>query len=113
APESAPGDSPVGRGDGGKWGVAGSSTALTGPSPRRSGPGESHASGAVPSVASMLVLHGTFVYDGKHLPKAISNFGEPLMRMRLRSSAHSRLRSFARNPSHVSLSAVTRRSALP
>src|ERR1700757_5307521 len=52
-------------------------------------------------------------YDGKHLPKATSSLGDPLMRMRLRSSAHSRLRSFARKPSHVSLSANTRRPAPP
>src|SRR5262249_48639330 len=52
-------------------------------------------------------------YEGKHLPKAISNFGDPLMWIFLRSSAHSRLRSFARKPSHVSLSALTRRSASP
>src|SRR5438874_12180612 len=52
-------------------------------------------------------------HDGKHLPKATSSLGDPLMRIFLRSKAHSRLRSFARNPSHVSLSAVTRRSASP
>src|SRR6516164_824483 len=32
-------------------------------------------------------------YDGKHLPKATSSFGDPLMRILLRSSAHNRLRS--------------------
>src|SRR5262249_49360560 len=52
-------------------------------------------------------------HEGKHFPKAISNFGDPLMRIFLRSSAHSRLRSFARKPSQFSLSAVTRRSASP
>ena len=46
-------------------------------------------------------------HDGKHLPKATSSLGDPLMRIFLRSKAHSRLRSFATNPSHVSLSAVT------
>ena len=35
------------------------------------------------------------------------------LRIVRRSKAHGRLRSFARNPSHVSLSAVTRRSASP
>ncbi len=52
-------------------------------------------------------------HDGKHLPNATSSFGEPLMRIFLRSKAHSKLRSFARKPSHVSLSAVTLRSDLP
>jgi len=51
--------------------------------------------------------------DGKHLPKATSSLGDPLIRIFRRTSAHSRLRSFARNPSHVSLSAVSRRSGVP
>jgi hypothetical protein len=55
----------------------------------------------------MLVSFPLAVHDGKHLPKATSSFGDPLMRMRRRNKAHSRLRSFARKPSHVSLSAVT------
>ena len=64
-----------------------------------------------------LLLWGLFhlesAHDGKHLPNATSSFGDPLMRILLRSKAHKRLRSFARKPSHVSLSAVTRRSASP
>src|SRR5438445_6756281 len=49
--------------------------------------------------------------NGKHLPNATSSFGEPFKRMRLVSSAHTRLRSLARKPSQVLLSAVTQRSA--
>jgi len=52
-------------------------------------------------------------YEGKHLPKATSRRGEPLIRILRRHKAHKRLRSLARKPSHVSLSAVTRRSASP
>src|SRR6185369_8651294 len=57
---------------------------------------------------SLLPLH-----DGKHLPKANNNLGDPLSRIFRLSSAHTRLRSFARKPSHVLLSAVTCRSAFP
>jgi hypothetical protein len=53
------------------------------------------------------------LHDGKHLPKASNSRGDPLIRRRRRSNAHSKLRSFARKPSQVSLSAVTRRSAAP
>lgn len=52
-------------------------------------------------------------HAGKHLPKATSSLGDPLMRIFRRKIAQSRLRSFARNPSHVSLSAVSRRSGVP
>src|SRR5262249_54026354 len=52
-------------------------------------------------------------HDGKHFPNASNNRGEPLIRIFLRSKAQTRLRSFARNPSHVSLSAVTAISASP
>src|SRR5262249_55446041 len=45
-------------------------------------------------------------HDGKHFPKASSNRGDPLMRIFRRSKAQTRLRSFARKPSHVWLSAV-------
>ena len=47
------------------------------------------------------------------MPKAIKSLGDPLIRIFRRKSAHSRLRSFARNPSHVSPSAVSRRSGVP
>jgi hypothetical protein len=40
-------------------------------------------------------------HDGKHLPNATTSLGEPLMRIRWRSKAHSRPRSFARKPSYV------------
>lgn len=50
---------------------------------------------------------GRLTHDGKHLPKATSGVGDPRMRMRLRSKAQRRLRSFARKPSHVSLSATS------
>src|SRR6516162_4768870 len=53
------------------------------------------------------------IYEGKHLPKATSSRGEPLIRILRRNKAHSSLRSLARKPSHVSLSAVMRRSASP
>ena len=52
-------------------------------------------------------------HDGKHLPNATSSFGDPLMRSRRCNKAQSRLRSFARKANHVSLSAVTLRSASP
>src|SRR5215471_1788951 len=52
-------------------------------------------------------------HDGKHFPKASSNRGDPLIRIFRRSKAQTRLRSFARKPSHVWLSAVTTISALP
>src|SRR5262245_38551416 len=52
-------------------------------------------------------------HEGKHLPKARSNRGDPLMRIFLRSRAQTRLRSFARKPSHVRLSAVTAIPASP
>ena len=71
------------------------------------------SSGIVPLLSGSNFLINDGRYEGKHLPKATSSFGEPLMRIRLRNSAHSRLRSFARKPSHVSLSAVTLRSASP
>jgi hypothetical protein len=45
-------------------------------------------------------------YEGKHKPKAINSRGDPLNRIFRLSNAQSRLRSFARKPSHVSLSAV-------
>src|SRR4030095_16078515 len=46
-------------------------------------------------------------HDGKHLPKASSNRGDPLSRIFRRSSAQKRFRSRERNPSHVSESAMT------
>src|SRR5215831_13243648 len=52
-------------------------------------------------------------HDGKHFPKASSSRGDPLIRIFRRSKAQTRLRSFARKPSHVWLSAVTTISALP
>jgi len=48
-------------------------------------------------------------HDGKHLPKASSNRGDPLSRIFRRSNAQKRFRSPARNPSHVSESAMTLR----
>src|SRR5262249_48387400 len=67
----------------------------------------------VPLLSESRLVVNNRSHEGKHLPKATSNLGDPLMRTPLRSRPHSRLRSFARKPSHVSLSAVTRRSASP
>src|SRR5262245_11333816 len=55
----------------------------------------------------------TSAHDGKHLPKATSSLGDPLRRNFLRTSPHSRPRSFATKPSHHLVSAVTRKSAVP
>src|SRR4051794_22700111 len=62
----------------------------------------------------LLSCHGCLhrarlIHEGKHLPKATRSFGDPWKRMRRRNNAHSKVRSFAKKPSHVSLSAVTRR----
>lgn len=72
-------------------------------------PKEVNALGFMPGVGTVIQFMAR--HDGKHFPKAISSFGDPLMRIFRRRSAHSRLRSLARNPSHVSLSAVSRRLA--
>src|SRR5438105_11836767 len=79
---------------------------------RSTAPAQSGRSASHFSFQNELVVCN-IAHEGKHLPKATSNFGDPLMRILLRSSAHSRLRSFARKPSHVSLSAITCRSATP
>jgi hypothetical protein len=47
------------------------------------------------------------LYDGKHLPKARSKRGDPLIRILRRRNAHTMLFSLARKPSQVRLSAVT------
>ncbi len=52
---------------------------------------------------------GRCAHDGKHLPKASSNRGDPISRIFRRNNAHARFRSPARNPSHVSESATTLR----
>jgi len=52
------------------------------------------------------------LHAGKHLPKATSSRGDPLIRIFRRTRAHGRFRSPARNPSHVATSASTRKSAL-
>jgi hypothetical protein len=51
--------------------------------------------------------------DGKHVPKARRRRGDPLRRIVRRASAHTRERSLARKPSHVRLSALTWRAAVP
>ena len=52
------------------------------------------------------------VHEGKQRPKARRSRGEPLMRILRRKSAQSKLRSLARNPSQVELSAKTCRSGM-
>ena len=59
------------------------------------------------------IAKSSFGYDGKHLPNLTSNLGDPLMRIFLRISAQMRLRSLARSPSQVRLSAVMWMSAVP
>ena len=54
-----------------------------------------------------------FFQAGKQRPKASSRRGEPCMRIFLRTKAHTRLASLRRKESHILLSAVTRKSAVP
>ncbi len=83
-----------------------------------------HASAAAKRQAFTIILRVTALlvdfavllchfYDGKQLPNATSSFGDPLKRILRRTKAQNKLRSFAKNPSHVALSAVSRKSAFP
>ena len=68
---------------------------------------------AIHSTPARCFLPQGRLHDGKHLPKATKNRGEPFMRTFRRKSAQRRFLSFAKNPSQVRLSAVMRRSGVP
>src|SRR6266487_1820849 len=53
------------------------------------------------------VISPSEIHDGKQRLKASNHFGFPCSRMRRVSKAHKRFRSPAKNPSHVSESAMT------
>src|SRR5947207_11829718 len=59
------------------------------------------------------VISPSEIHDGKQRLKARNHFGFPCSRTRRVSKAHKRFRSPARNPSHVSESAMTLRFDLP
>ena len=59
------------------------------------------------------VISPSEIHDGKQRLKASNHFGFPCNRMRRVSKAHKRFRSPARNPSHVSESAMTLMLGLP
>src|SRR6266498_4661945 len=66
-----------------------------------------------PCVLYMQLVAKVEIHDGKQRLSASNHFGFPCNRTRRVSNAHKRFRSPARNPSHVSESAMILRFGLP